>query len=350
MMDARANEAWPSGGLEHVPACPVCGGVEHHLLLGGLTDDVFRTAPGQWQLQQCEKCQSAFLDPRPTMATIGQAYGNYYPHQATPPREAFEAVGVLRKLRRLVSNGYTNTRYGTQYRPAMPLIGRLAGMIPKFVRNLDAQHRWLPRPSGGKHLLDVGCGNGDFLAIARSAGWLVYGVDPDPEAVACAASRGMHVRTGDITAFSDAGPFFDAITLNHCIEHVHHPRELVRTASGLLVDGGTLFVETPNICSRGREAFGRHWRGLEAPRHLVLFNLASLSELLASEGFTNLRIVRRPEVARVMAGASLQIAAGASPYAAESAALQRRARAWAGARQPAERLEFLTILASRSRR
>jgi hypothetical protein len=41
----------------------------------------------------------------------------------------------------------------------------------------------------------------------------------------------------------------------------------------------------PNIDSLGAERFGCHWRGLEAPRHLVLFNRGSLARLLGACGF-----------------------------------------------------------------
>ena len=75
------EDSWPDNELELLKYCPVCGSRERELLHTGLRDRVFGVAPGDWTLHRCLECQSAYLDPRPTLATIGQAYTNYYTHQ-----------------------------------------------------------------------------------------------------------------------------------------------------------------------------------------------------------------------------------------------------------------------------
>jgi hypothetical protein len=44
-------------------------------------------------------------------------------------------------------------------------------------------------------------------------------------------------------------------------------------------------IRTPNYDSITRKTYGDHWRGFEAPRHLCLFNRASLEKALELAGF-----------------------------------------------------------------
>jgi predicted SAM-dependent methyltransferase len=111
----------------------------------------------------------------------------------------------------------------------------------------------------------------------------------DPLAIAAAKSAGLDAHVGDIRLLEGEQELFDIITMNHVVEHVHDPLSLLRTCHKLLKVGGILWLESPNFNGYGRKLFGRHWRGLEVPRHLVLFNAANLSELLLHVGFTHLR-------------------------------------------------------------
>ena len=90
-------EMWPSDELEGVDACPACGGPRRELLYRELRDRVSR-APGEWTLQRCLGCESAYLDPRPTEAAIGRAYEPAYSrtpsHPARPSATAqFAGIG-----------------------------------------------------------------------------------------------------------------------------------------------------------------------------------------------------------------------------------------------------------------
>ncbi len=48
-----------------------------------------------------------------------------------------------------------------------------------------------------------------------------------------------------------------------------------------------MWICTPNLAGPGYQQFGRHWRGLEPPRHLVIFNRNALMKCAASLGFTD---------------------------------------------------------------
>lgn len=95
----------------------------------------------------------------------------------------------------------------------------------------------------------------------------------------------MDVSVGGIDALDAVNERYDVITLSHVIEHVGDPNDALLRLQGALKPGGRLWLETPNLGSLGYRLFGRNWRGLEPPRHLVLFNPRSLRESLARAGF-----------------------------------------------------------------
>lgn len=340
---------WPEGGLEDVGACPVCGEKARTILHRNLVDDVFRCAPGKWSLWRCSVCESAYLDPRPTPETLHIAYQSYYTHSAGEGRKEFETLGLVRRLRRRLSNGYANWRYDAKREPTNILGVPIAYCFPPLKSVVDRAFRHLPRKAGcNLALLDVGCGNGEFLEVAAECGWKVVGVDPDPKAVAKARELGLEVYQGGVEVFQGKQALFDFISLSHVIEHVHSPPKLLQACFDLLRPGGTLWIETPNIKSFGHSIYHKSWRGIETPRHLALFNRSSLVHALEEAGFKNVKGCLQPSECGSMFQKSRAIKEGRSPYAAAPVSSQFRIFtilfALAGVFMPSRR-EFLTISA-----
>ena len=204
---SQESPTWPTGGLEEVNGCPVCGDSRRHILYSGLRDQLFSCAPGEWVLHGCEACGSAYLDPRPSPETIHIAYKNYFTHL-----DSGVPVGGFNRLRKTLANGYLNHMYGTKEHPAIALGIWVTQLLPGRRALLDAEMRHLPRVSKGARLLDLGCGNGKFLTLARSGGWDVLGVDPDPKAVMVARSRGLDVRLGGVEVLNSMAGAFERIT------------------------------------------------------------------------------------------------------------------------------------------
>lgn len=281
---------WPEGGLEYVDRCPVCGGNICSLLYAGLTDKIFGVARGRWNLYSCGVCGSAYLNPRPNAATISQAYTSYYTHEQSSSL-VVRRIGRLRTILHDLLNDYMNDRFGMRRHPASRWGRWLVPLCPPLKAAADSECRHLfrqPNKAGGL-LLDIGCGNGDFLALARDMGWQVEGVDFDPKAVEVAQSRGLNVRQGGIELLENISDKYDVITLSHVIEHVHAPIDLLQSIYRMLKPGGMLWLETPNVRSLGHRKYKENWRGIEPPRHLVLFNCEILKCLLTRIGFTKIR-------------------------------------------------------------
>ena len=336
--------SWPADSLERVRGCPVCGAGRSFVLHEGLTDSVFFCAPGNWTLRGCESCASAYLDPRPTPGSIGLAYQYYFTHADAP---SFESLGPVARIRRRLANGYRNRRFGTSDYPASFLGFPLMFLLPRFKAIVDAGMRHLPpRPDGGR-LLDLGCGNGAFLLRARSAGWETVGVDLDPQAVKAAHKHGLDVRLGGVEILDPVSEQFDVITMSHVIEHVHDPLKVLAACACLLRPGGLLWLETPNICSVGHDEYGPHWRGLEPPRHLVIFSPAALEKALADAGFSKVEVLPYRRVCQETFRASAAIAAGVDPYSCNTPDVpaKRVARAERLAKEDSGHREFITLQA-----
>lgn len=287
----RKND-WPADALEAVTACPWCGGSGATLRHAGLADVTFNTAPGRFDMYECATCGAGYLNPRPTRQSIGLAYARYYTHSAAAP--PVPESTALARLRRRLANGYRNARYGADARPALAVGAALLKTLPAQRIVLDSYYRFLPRAHG--HLLDFGCGNGGFLDIARGLGWRCTGMDFDPGAVDAARRQGHAVIHGGPEALNGIGETFDAVTVSHVLEHMHDPQALLSALFAVLKPGGGIYVETPNFGSICHRHFGRHWRGIEAPRHLAIPAAASLRHALTAAGFTAIILHQRPDV------------------------------------------------------
>ena len=285
---------WPTGGTESVPICPICGCLEKTPLHDGLADLTFHVAPGQWTMVRCLNCLIGYLDPRPTAETVELAYSNYYTHQETGTQNA----GAMSRFRRGIADSYANKTFRTQF-PGEFMLGYVfAWFLPRLRRYLDVRYsRHLPRVGEARRrLLDVGCGNGEFLACASAMGWIAEGIDVDPAAVAIATIAGFSAKHTDLNDPSLKPESYDQITLSHVIEHMASPHDQLRKCLNLLAPGGRLWLQTPNINSLGHQVFGAAWRGLEPPRHLVLFNRAALKKVLSDIGFIHIKFQSHPAV------------------------------------------------------
>jgi len=212
----------------------------------------------------CRECGQAYLHPLPSAAEIRSLFTRLY-----TTRE-----GVMPELR----SYYT---YCFDDGPQNPL-------VQLYERWLAALERH--RPPG--RLLDIGCGTGLFLVVARRRGWTPIGIDDSGEATRHAVERfGCDVRTGDFESLALAERF-DAVTMWDIVEHSRNPTALLAAARRSLAPGGIVALATPNQrnlldvlggavyrLSRGRLTAGLDRLYIE--QHFLYFTPQTLTQALA---------------------------------------------------------------------
>ncbi len=275
--------------VQRARSCPLCGS-KGELLYHDLRDYLFN-APGKWNLLKCSnpECGLIWLDPMPMEEEINKFYEGYYTH------EFYGATNMpntwLRRIHRLVKNGYLALKYGYENKSTsilVKLFGLLAYLYPGWRALLDFRVMYLPAQLRGR-LLDVGCGSGWFLKNMKDLGWYVEGVDFDPIAVENAKKIGLTVHFGSLKNQQYPSNYFDAITMSHLIEHVYNPVQLLRECYRILKPGGSIVMVTPNGESWEHSIFKDNWRGLEPPRHLHIFTVQSLRCLVEKAGFVKIK-------------------------------------------------------------
>jgi len=152
---------------------------------------------------------------------------------------------------------------------------------PSFHRRLD----WIEQRAKGRRLLDVGCGPGTFLSVARERGWNGRGVDINAESVERCRELGLDAVAGPFPHPALDGQRFDALVFNDVIEHLPEPRVAVAAAHDLLEPGGVLFLSTPDVGALVARVSGKRWLHLKPIEHLTSFDRATIARLLEGAGF-----------------------------------------------------------------
>lgn len=153
-----------------------------------------------------------------------------------------------------------------------------------FVRNFAFSLR-------RKRVLDIGCGVGVFIEVAKSRGYSVKGIDINGSVLGLVSEyvRG-DVEVADIKKF-ESDEKFDIVTMWYVLEHLPDPESVIRKVWGLLRYGGVFALSTPN--GDGASArFVPKWYYSAVPEdHIFEFSPSSLSHLLRRNGFTVRRVV-----------------------------------------------------------
>jgi len=243
--------------------CPLCGETRGR--------EMYRFEPALWipgRVIRCAGCNTVYKRLSDTARPIAEYYTD--PH-------------------------YHELQYWTFEKEALRA---LTGIRDSVVKTLG-------KPSSAS-LLEVGCGPGQFLALAQEVGFEVSGVELNAEHVRQARERthGANVVCGNFMTV----PFdrqFDVITMLDLIEHLPDPLAALRRSYDLLKPGGHLVVYTPNhsgITTRVADWVYRLSGGrLAGPvielfdcLHVVFFDVSSLELALQKTRFKVAKTILSP--------------------------------------------------------
>jgi len=222
--------------------CKSCGSKEYSMIL--------ERADGQ-PIVACKNCSFTFLKLIPSSSNIHKLYNEkYYSNE-----EIY---------------GYRGSFYEEE-KPYM-FLPRLEWVNKSNIYGQD------------RKLLDIGCGDGEFLSYAKESGWLVFGVEISKEGYEKCKEKGIEVYNKELREIGFKDNSFDVVTLWDVIEHYIYPKDELKEIYRILKPGGILFISTPNH-KKGR-LIGANWFGYNASyEHLSYFEGITLSKMLMDVGF-----------------------------------------------------------------
>ncbi len=176
-----------------------------------------------------------------------------------------------------------------EYRAANPDASHayLLPIVSKFLKNTPA----------GAAVLDLGCGNGTFLANFRNRQWKLYGSDFSPTGIEVARENFPDIQwfladasapTGDI--LETAGQV-DVIISTEVVEHLYDPRGFLANCNALLKPGGTIILSTPyhgylkNLMLAITGKMDQHFTVLWDHGHVKFWSRKTLTQALNELGF-----------------------------------------------------------------
>jgi 2-polyprenyl-3-methyl-5-hydroxy-6-metoxy-1,4-benzoquinol methylase len=150
------------------------------------------------------------------------------------------------------------------------------------------------------NLLDVGCGEGLFLELARRDGWDVTGTEISPFAVKYGKERlDLNILQGELIDIEFTDKSFNAVTIWHVLEHTRNPIIVLKEIRRIIKDDGVLIMAIPNlnnilsqwayrlVIGKRRHLFDPSDREL----HLYHFTTESIKLALEKTGFRVEKII-----------------------------------------------------------
>jgi len=193
-----------------------------------------------FKIVECDECGLGFVNPRPTITEIQKYY----------PPEYFQQPATKSHDR------YLRRRFAEE---------------AKHLREIENKERQ-------RHLLDVGCANGDFPRFMAARGWLVEGVEISESSQRI---KDFRVHTQEFQNISVNEPTYDAVTAWAVLEHVHDPMAYFRKAAAVIKKGGLFVFLVTNFES----VASRYLFCEDVPRHLYFFARKTVRRYLDVTGF-----------------------------------------------------------------
>jgi 2-polyprenyl-3-methyl-5-hydroxy-6-metoxy-1,4-benzoquinol methylase len=139
------------------------------------------------------------------------------------------------------------------------------------------------------NILEIGCGQGLFLAQLKQEGYNVYGIEPSIKASSVGRSKNLEIKTGYYPEerFDDVN--FDLIIMAQVLEHVMKPVELLNQIASLNRDAYLLLVQT-NFKGLVPRKQKNNWYGWVPDQHFSHFTAKGIKFLMKSINLKTIEI------------------------------------------------------------
>lgn len=226
------------------PGCPNCRTKKSKKIL----------STKKYGLLICLNCKLGYLDPMPTKNQLQNFYNKDY----------FE------------SENQEFTRYKNY--------NQLENVLLK-----EGQRRLeqIKKLTNFNILLDIGCGLGDFLKLAKNLGYQIAGNDISDYAATIVENKlKIPFYKGKVDKKNLPPEKFEIITAWDVFEHIPDVNSAFEAINCTLKPGGFLFLATPNLKSWDARILGKFWYGYKKiPEHLVFFSPESITNVLEKHHF-----------------------------------------------------------------
>lgn len=137
-----------------------------------------------------------------------------------------------------------------------------------------------------ENILEIGCGTGIVLKVARDRGWNIYGTEVNEVAFSIAKDylNTRNIKLGNLTEDMFPDSFFSAIVMFDVIEHISDPLSLMEVLSKKLKRCGFLLLISPNINSISARILKEKWPHFFL-EHACLYSPKSIVYLLEKYHF-----------------------------------------------------------------
>jgi SAM-dependent methyltransferase len=237
------------------------------------------------EVRICGDCGLGFVEPGLSDEEVGSLYSEDYAYYgdvaSTSPsrRDRWKYRIAGWRHARLVRRGFASS-----------VVAAVAALIERAAGKTITYSLGVPLALGRRaRILDYGCGSGEWLLHLASLGFdRLWGADISPnrgfqERLAKAGITALGAQ--ELHEFPEGS--FDAIRLEHVLEHLPRPVPVLADLRRLLTPGGWLVLTVPSILpwrDRSDLDASSDRAFLQIPMHLAHHSEASLPQLLREAG------------------------------------------------------------------
>ena len=139
-------------------------------------------------------------------------------------------------------------------------------------------------------VLEIGSSTGVMLSLFQKLGWEVLGIEVSLASARKSQEKGIVTIIDYFEKVRLPNQSFDLVILNHTLEHLISPIEVLQKVNKLLKKDGLLLIDVPNFGSLSAKIWGGNWPYLLPQEHLWHFTDKALKKMLPKLRFKILRL------------------------------------------------------------